>query len=188
MKLKYYLRGLGIGIIITTIILTISYSGRKSELTDEEIIQRAEELGMVMEEDSLFPFENKEKESETESIAGTEQTETENIAETEQQNETEDIAGMQKQPETEDMKETQQPETVAGTEEVKTYRLTILPGEVAQNISNILEENGVIEDGYSFRKYLAEVGYTTLLKVGEYEIPYGASHEEIYQILKEGPL
>ena len=53
MKLKYYLRGLGIGIIVTTVILMISFPGKEEKLTDEEIIARAKQLGMVMpEEDS----------------------------------------------------------------------------------------------------------------------------------------
>lgn len=51
MKLKYYLRGLGIGIICTAIIMGIALSGNKKEtLTDAEIIERAKLLGMVMEE------------------------------------------------------------------------------------------------------------------------------------------
>ena len=37
MKLKYYLRGLGIGIIITTIVLMIAGVGHQTELTDEGI-------------------------------------------------------------------------------------------------------------------------------------------------------
>lgn len=51
MKLKYYLRGLGIGILVSTIILTISFAGKKNDLSDAEVIARAKELGMVMEYD-----------------------------------------------------------------------------------------------------------------------------------------
>jgi hypothetical protein len=49
MKLKYYMRGLGIGILITTIVLSIG--GKKEKITDEEIMARAKELGMVMTKD-----------------------------------------------------------------------------------------------------------------------------------------
>ena len=49
MKLKYYLRGIGIGMIVTTIILMIAFAVHKEQpLTDEEIRMRATELGMVM--------------------------------------------------------------------------------------------------------------------------------------------
>lgn len=50
MKIKYYLRGLGIGIILTTIILSIG--SKKEALSDTEIISQARELGMVMKEET----------------------------------------------------------------------------------------------------------------------------------------
>lgn len=50
MKLKYYLRGLGIGILVSTIILMIAFSRHPREMSDQEIISRAQELGMVMEQ------------------------------------------------------------------------------------------------------------------------------------------
>ena len=48
MKLKYYMRGLGIGILITTIVLSLG--GKKVKLSDKEIMARAGKLGMVMKE------------------------------------------------------------------------------------------------------------------------------------------
>ncbi len=48
MKLKYYLRGLGIGIVVTAIIMGIALGGTTKEtLSNEEIKQRAVEMGMV---------------------------------------------------------------------------------------------------------------------------------------------
>ncbi|MCR5654322.1 MAG: hypothetical protein K6G07_01600 [Lachnospiraceae bacterium] len=41
------MRGLGIGIIVTAILLSIVVSGKKESLSDEEIKERAEKLGMV---------------------------------------------------------------------------------------------------------------------------------------------
>ena len=46
MERKYYLRGLGLGIAMTAIIMGVALSGNKT-MTDEEIIARAKELGMV---------------------------------------------------------------------------------------------------------------------------------------------
>lgn len=46
MKVKYYLRGLGIGMLVTALILTVS--GRtNAEMSDEAVRRRAAELGMV---------------------------------------------------------------------------------------------------------------------------------------------
>lgn len=61
MKLKYYLRGLGIGIFVTAIVMGIAF-GNKKTLTNEEIIKQAKELGMVMKDDSLFTAEDSEAE------------------------------------------------------------------------------------------------------------------------------
>lgn len=67
MKLKYYLRGLGLGIIFTTIVLLISFHTREVNISDEEIIKRAGKLGMVMkEEESLFPMDGEEDTSDEE--------------------------------------------------------------------------------------------------------------------------
>ena len=49
------------------------------------------------------------------------------------------------------------------------------------------DENGVIDNAAEFRQYLVEVGYATSIIAGEYDVPYQASYEEIYQILKAGP-
>ena len=46
MNLKYYLRGLGLGILVTALILTIA--GRNPQtMTDAEVKERAKELGMI---------------------------------------------------------------------------------------------------------------------------------------------
>ena len=49
MNLKYYLRGLGVGIAVTSLILGIGLGGRKETLSNEEIKERARALGMVEE-------------------------------------------------------------------------------------------------------------------------------------------
>lgn len=50
MKVKYYLLGLGIGILVTTLVL--SFGEKKEKLSDDEIIARARELGMVMKDET----------------------------------------------------------------------------------------------------------------------------------------
>lgn len=67
MRLKYFLRGLGIGIVVTTIILAISHNaGRR--MSDSEVIGRAKELGMA--------YTTAAQENSTESAAETTETET----------------------------------------------------------------------------------------------------------------
>lgn len=52
MKLKFYLRGIGLGIIVA-VALCISAGMKKDQISDEEIIKRAEALGMVPSSETL---------------------------------------------------------------------------------------------------------------------------------------
>ncbi|MCR5651928.1 MAG: endolytic transglycosylase MltG [Lachnospiraceae bacterium] len=54
MRLKHYLRGLGLGIIVSTLIVSAGKNGRAAELSNEEIKTRARELGMVEEDEMLL--------------------------------------------------------------------------------------------------------------------------------------
>ncbi|MBR4182450.1 MAG: hypothetical protein IKQ56_01375 [Lachnospiraceae bacterium] len=47
MRLKYYLRGAGIGVVVTTVILAIIFALNPKTVSDDEIRQRAALLGMV---------------------------------------------------------------------------------------------------------------------------------------------
>lgn len=76
MKLKTYLRGLGIGIIVTTIVMAIALGGKKEKLSDEEIVVRARQLGMV---ESVADEQDAEHEKKTESTPEEEAPETKDV-------------------------------------------------------------------------------------------------------------
>ena len=176
MKLKYYLRGLGIGIIVTTIILVSCFSMQKPKMTDEQIIEKSAQLGMIMPEQNSAV------------IAETETTEPE---ETEQKNE-QQIAAEELQQET----ETPQESVVSDTENAENaeqtqqepFTLVVNRGDVCRTMCENLAANGVIDDSEGLRKYLSEVGYASFISAGTYQIPYHASYEEITNILKAGPM
>ena len=46
----------------------------------------------------------------------------------------------------------------------------------------------MITDAEVLRKYLFEIGYASNMSVGEYDIPYGSTNEEIARILQESYL
>ena len=59
MKLKYFMRGIGVGIVITTLILSLTQDKiEKVEMTENEIIDAAKELGMVMSESVHIDYES----------------------------------------------------------------------------------------------------------------------------------
>lgn len=185
MKLKYYLRGMGIGIIVTTIILAIGFSQREVEISDEQVMVRAAALGMVMAEDedtptSEMPTENTEvmmpeempTEAETEMGMPEEMTE---------ENETDMPEGMTEEHET-DMSERVELSTEG------TYRLVINKGDVCRVVCEDLQENGVVADAEALRKHLFELGYANSISTGEYDVPYGLTMEEVAQIIVAGPI
>lgn len=51
MKLKYFLMGLGIGLIVSTVLFFVLKGSSKVEISDNDIMNRAKELGMVKLED-----------------------------------------------------------------------------------------------------------------------------------------
>ena len=61
MKLRFYLRGLGVGIAVTGLVLMF-IGNQKSDMTDEDIKKRASELGMV-ESQTLAELNEKQLES-----------------------------------------------------------------------------------------------------------------------------
>lgn len=179
MKLKYYLRGMGIGIIVTTIILAISFSQREVEISDEQVMVRAAALGMVMPEEKDTPPE-KESEFSTE-------TEREQTLEPTQAQEKEEAEGTEEtaswNPKADQADGAEEPTADGGV-----YRLEIRKGDVCRVVCERLEENGVIDNAEALRTHLFQLGYANSISVGEYDVPYGLSMEQVAEIIVAGPL
>ena len=207
MRMRYYLRGLGIGIVVTALLMGFTKGGQKETLTDAEIVERAKSLGMV--ESSVLSADLGDKEdisvndiseadqqevmpeTETETADNTEQTEPETTDNTEQS-----------KPETTDDTEQTEPETANNTEQSKPdketeaenpekvgtvtgnrYVVTIYSGDGSRTVANRLEEMGVIEDAAEFDRYLCQNGYDKRLTTGNHEINAGADEKEIAEAL-----
>lgn len=207
MKLKYYLRGLGIGMIVTALILGISFSNRKDQtsqiMTDDQIRERAAELGMVdSSELTLAALQNSEKqptegtpeettqtqeqnnieaEPETTVPAETQATvEPETTQESEATTEPEKTAGPEKTvgPET-----TAEPEVTEAPQRTQTASITIQRGDDSGSASRRLYEAGLVENAKAFDNYLCNNGYSRSINPGTYEIAPGTSEEEIAKII-----
>ncbi len=189
MKLKYYLRGLGIGIIVTTIILASCFSMQKPKMTDAQIIEKATQLGMIMPgQDGTVTAETETTEPEE-----TEQKKEQQMAAEESQQETETQTEVTEEQETETTQESETSESTENAEseeptQQEPFTLVINRGDVCRTMCENLAANGVIDDAEGLRKYLSEIGYASFISAGTYQIPYHASYEEITSILKAGPL
>ena len=212
MKLKYFLRGLGSGIVITSIILTVSHQGRTPEISEEEIVKRAEELGMVWEEEAELVAEvTKEPEitnTEEENENG-EQEVTEEVTLSPEETNTptpEPTATPEptntptpeptntptpKPTATSTPKPTATPEPTAtptpftGLQEKKV--ITIVSGMWSDKVARELEAMGAVDSALAFDQYLIANGYAERIVVGTFEIPAGATYEQIAKIITTRP-
>lgn len=194
MKLKYYLRGLGIGMAVTALILGISFSGRQGQeaqtLTDEQIRERASELGMVdSSELTLAALQNSAQPQTTMEPEVTEKpkltadpettTEPEATAEPKATAEPETTAAPEMTTEPEATKE---PELITAPEQSQTT-ITIKKGSDSGSVSRMFYEAGLVENAKAFDNYLCNNGYSRSINPGIYEIAPGTSEEEIAKII-----
>lgn len=238
MEKKYYLRGLGLGIIVTAVIMGIVLSGGKvtREMTDEEVMARARELGMTEDTRLLEPTEeNQEEETPAEAKepvkkdvavkaeaeaqkkdvavkteAETQKKDAEAAAKAEAQKKDENAADVpaaadqadgteaepkpsEPKPDTNEMTkqdddEKPKPsgtETDSGTKPVSggTKSVTIVSGDSSYAIAKKLEAAGVVDSASSYDTYLCEHGYDKRLRTGTFQIPEGATEEQIAKIV-----
>ena len=191
MKLKYYLRGLGIGIIVTTLVLMVAFSGKKEKLSDQEIMQRAEQLGMVMADEGQTETES-ETETGTEAQPDTEQDVQNTEAGTEGNTDenTETASEPETEPQTEAAAEPAAQEDTTGNVvgEVKQetsgeVAFTVKSGESSDTVAFNLYKAGLVDDATAFNRYMISKGYDSRLRTGDFKIRSGASYDEILKVL-----
>lgn len=204
-KLRYYLRGLGIGVLVTAFILTLT-GDKEVTLTDAQIKERAAELGMVdantlvlsdLRNDETVdePSVGKDDQGDAEDVQDAENTEGANV---EQEREDAENSEAEQNPEnTEDAEADREsteetdnagaePEAEVTEESVvigDTVTLTIRAGANSYSVSKELEDMGLVADAGAFDDYLCEKGYAKIVRVGTYKIVKGTSEEEIAKII-----
>lgn len=166
MKITYFLRGLGIGILITALVLCIGYRQQDSE---ESVVERARELGME--------FPEKTPDSLVEPTATPETTVSGSAAVPDEK--------MTEEPTT---KPTAKPTAKATpkqnhTTSGKTRSFTVRSGLLSSSVAREMKEAGIIKDDEALDEYLEKSGLARKVRAGKYEIPVGASNEEIARII-----
>ena len=169
MRLKYYLRGLGIGIVVTAMIMGVSANGKTESLTDAQIIARAKELGMVDGVLSELP------EADTD---GTEASDTEEISSEESEGDSDvtgenivpkEAEGAESDTDLEHVEAGEEPEVQEGAEnpegdeldvageaegDVTIYTVAVYPGEGSYTVSRKLAALGLVESANLFDDFL----------------------------------
>lgn len=186
MNLKYYLRGLGIGIIVTALIMSIATGGRET-LSNEEIKERAKALGMIEEgtlledaqaalntlensetEDKVEEPQNPEENGTSEGMSGQpendepeetpKQSENEASEEIPEQSENGQPEVIPKQSETPELEETPNPEETPEPEVIVETEGIWQPDENSANDERITIQVMRGEGSYTVCKRLEEAG------------------------------
>lgn len=194
MKLKYFLRGLGAGIIFGAVIMLVAYmTSGGYKLSDKEIISRAEKLGMVMQEDQTASSGDADGKSDitttesplTEDNSESVTTEVEKEDKTTEEKTTEEETTEEV---TEDTVTTEAVTTEENTSarqdgEYTAAKITVVGGMGSEQVAELLEEAGIIKDAADFDSYLNKNGYSTRIEIGTFEVNSGMTYEEIATIL-----
>ena len=161
MKLKYYMRGIGIGVLVTTIILVIAFAFSGNNMSDEEIINRAKKLGMV----------------ESSKTMTNSTTNTTNSTNTTEGNQT--IPGA-----TNPMPDNNSTNSSSATNvNNDSVDFTISENDVSRTVIERLAQQGLISDAAAFNKYLNDKGLDNNLQNGTFKIKKGISEEELANLL-----
>ena len=178
MKLKYFLRGFGVGIVLTALILSVSY---RSNDSSKSIVEQAKELGMV------FPEGTKEP---TDTIPTEKPKTTETTKTTEAPKATETPKA------TEAVKETQQP-TVSGagvkvseatatkkpSTKAKKIKVVLRNDLLSSTVAKELKKAGVVKDDKALDRYFEKSGMARKILGGTFYFPPNASYKEITDIV-----
>lgn len=187
MKKKYFVRGLGIGIIFGALIMLAAYlTSGKGSLSDEEVMKRAQELGMVKKSEYVLDSEVTSEETTTEAVTTEAPVATEKATE----EETTEAPGTTERATEEAATEaatTEKATTEAATTEqtdAKTKAtITVSGGMSSETISSLLENAGLVDSASKFNSFLVQNGYDKKLETGSFDISGGMTYEEIARIL-----
>ena len=170
MKRKYFVRGLGVGILFGALIMFAAYmTSGKNRMSDEDVIKRAQELGMVKQSEYVLESDVTSQETTTEEItteATTEKATTE--APTEK---------------TTTEKATTEASTTEKADTSTQTTVTISSGMSSEAIASALANAGLVDDASKFNSFLVANGYDMKLETGNFSLETGMSYEEIAKIL-----
>ena len=168
MKLRYYLSGLGSGIIIAVLIMLIAdkVTAVNNNVNGSNVPQ--ETTGSV-----IAYTTQSDKHNETIQAESTEHSENKG-------NEDTSSADMAKNSVVKATDSSTTATTRYVSEEDKVIAKNI---KVAADISKILKNKGVIEDADAFTQYMATYGYSRIVQQGNFELIKGDSYENIARII-----
>lgn len=189
MKLKYYLRGLGIGVLVTAIILHFIL-GSNEPMTDEQVKAKAKELGMIenltLQEAQILNesvSDNQSPSSNTTELKDTVTNPDESPSESPLAlaSETPDVSPSAKPSETPSASPSVKPSETPSTSpsNVREISITVSGGDGSYAVAKKVQAAGLVESAADFDEYLCKNGYDKILSTGTHLIPENSTYEQI---------
>jgi len=144
-------------LLLASLLITFS-QGNSYEISNEEVEQRARELGMVYRD---------------EVVAFSEQEEAQNQDQVQAQNQNQD------------QKEALQEDESGSDLKDGELKVFIPRGSTSEDIAEILKKNGVIDNTEKFLEVIARKQLSSKLKAGMFVFPKGANLDELVTLLTD---
>ncbi len=205
MKLKYYLRGLGAGILFSVLVFVFVVGPKEAEISDDEIIQRAKQLGMTEKKELNIDMEklrdntpspvpvNSGAPSPSPTSMPTQipsptnapsPTPTNSPSSTPTPTPTLTPTPIPSPTATPSPAPTEgTPAEQPGESEIVSVVVEIKSGMRSEDICAVLENAGLVEDAMGLNAYLIQNGYAERLRSGKFELNSAMTFDEIAKML-----
>lgn len=183
--MKQVVRSFAIGLFLASIISFVSYkyiaepNMATHNLTAEELISEIEDMDykVISDEDYILYSVAKDKaENENENEKKKENKDEAKKKENDKEQENKDEAKKK-----DDDKEQEEKK-----DEKVQYTLKIEQGMLANDVSEILKANKIIDDANKLTKYINDNGYGPFLQLGDFKLNSDMTHNEIAEVITKG--
>ncbi len=191
MDKKSFIRGFGVGVLFTAIVLGISFTVRTS---DTFIKARAKELGMIYQESDESPVlalaspeaspketpkakETEKKKGETKQPLAPKSTPEATPAATEAPSASPKATAGPKTDNSKKMEDEKKKMEENIRKEAQYLKIDV--GDWSSDVSNKLERMGIVKSAKDFDKYLNDHGYSSTISAGTYKVSIGDTYEQL---------
>lgn len=202
MNLKYYIRGVGIGVVVTTLILTIAFQIRQGDVQNT---LPPENSGNYLDDIVGGKGESKSQEDASSDVSKESSSENESNSETESNSENESSSENESRPAKEEESKNesrpvggdeplkpssegtvQDPQSIQPPQNIQTpQNVTVDLTAVAssEQASRIIAAAGLVSDWEAFNNYLIDNGYESRVQSRVYTIKAGSDFATIAKII-----
>ena len=195
MNLRSYIRGIAIGTVVTAGILHFTFEAAAKPMTDEQIISRAKELGMI--ENTVLVSgnvtDNDSDINQNEIIDNKPSTSSGNFVENDEgiivnNSDTESDNNIENSDIIVDISDdstvsTQDDSSDSESESVEYVTITVVRGDSSYSVAKKVYDAGLVDSTAEYDQYLCSNGYDKVITVGTHRIPVDATKDEIAKIL-----